>query len=426
MFTYRDDVLMCEDVALSDLATRVGTPTYVYSAGSIRQNLHELRAALVATETSIHYAVKTNSNLAVLGTLARAGAGFDIVSAGELARLLHLGVGGDRVVFAGVGKTAAELDAALHAGVACFNVESGAEIDLLSRVATQANRVARVALRVNPDVEAGGHRYIATGTSSEKFGIPTSEIPALYAHAARLPGLLPCGLHCHLGSQILDPEVYRRVAIQLAALVRDLRASGHAVEMVNLGGGLGIRYRDENPPTPRQFADAALQPLAGLKVHVMIEPGRFLVGNAGVLLTRVLRRKESSSKTFLIVDAAMNDLVRPSLYDAYHEILPLLRQSVRVLETVDVVGPVCESGDFLARDRTLRRLEADEFAAVCSAGAYGFVMSSNYNSRPRAAEVLVDGKDYRVVRDRESVEDLFRGEVDWEGVEGRLGAVARP
>jgi diaminopimelate decarboxylase len=415
VFTYHGDHLHCEDVPLAMVAAAVGTPTYVYSANRMRQNYASLRSAFANVAHSIHYAVKTNSNLAVLGTLARAGAGFDIVSTGELTRLQHLGVSGDRIVFAGVGKTAGELAAALQAGVQLINVESWAEIELLSRIATDLGRIARIALRVNPDVRAGGHRYVSTGTAADKFGIPRAEAASIYARASRLPGLQPCGLHCHLGSQILEVGVYENMARQLAALVTELRSSGEIVECVNLGGGLGIRYRDEVPPSPDQLAAAVLPCFAGFALHLRIEPGRFLVGNAGVLLACVIRRKATPSKTFLIVDAAMNDLVRPSLYGAYHEILPLQQRSDRSLEPVDVVGPVCESGDFLAHDRELARLEAGEWIAIGGAGAYGFVMSSNYNSRPRAAEVLVDGDAYQVVRRRETSSDLMRGESDWTG-----------
>ena len=414
MFTYRDDVLSCEEVSLAEVAEKIGTPAYVYSATAIRQEFHRLRAALEPLDHSIHYAVKTNSNLAVLGTLARVGSGFDIVSGGELSRLQRLGVAGDRIVFAGVGKTEAEMHLALRAGISLFNVESWEEVELLARIASDLNAVARIALRVNPDVEAGAHRYISTGTSSEKFGIPHHKVVELYARASRLPSLAPRGLHCHLGSQILDPEVFRRIAVQLARLIVELRAIGLPVESANLGGGLGIRYRDEQPPSLEDYVAAIAPPLRPLGVRILVEPGRLLVGNAGVLLTRVIRRKESPTKTFVVVDAAMNDLVRPSLYDAYHGILPVQRRMDRSLETVDVVGPVCESGDFLARQRELPRLETDEVVAVCSAGAYGFSMSSNYNSRPRAAEVLVDGAAFRIVRARERMDDLVRGEADWD------------
>ena len=425
MFKYCDEVLACEQVSLLEVAARTGTPTYVYSAAGIRQQFHRLRAALQPLDHSIHYAVKTNSNLAVLGTLARIGSGFDIVSGGELSRLQRLGVAGDRIVFAGVGKTADEMGLALRAGVGLFNVESWEEAELLARVASDLNAVARIAMRVNPDVEAGAHRYISTGTASEKFGIPYREVVELYARASRLPSLAPCGLHCHLGSQILDTEVYRQVAVRLARLIEKLRAIGLTVESANFGGGLGIRYRDEQPPPPEQYVAAIAPPLGHLGVRFLVEPGRFLVGNAGVLLTRVLRRKESSDKTFVVVDAAMNDLVRPSLYSAYHGILPLRRQIDRPVETVDVVGPVCESGDFLARARELPRLETDEIIAVCSAGAYGFSMSSNYNSRPRAAEVLVDGATHRIVRERESTDDLVRGETDWDCADRGADITAR-
>jgi len=410
---YRGDDLYCDAVRLADVAAACGTPTYIYSAASILAQLAALRRALEPVPHAICYAVKTNSNLAVLGTLARAGCGFDIVSGGELQRLLRVGVDPARIVFAGVGKTAVEMRAALAAGIGTFNLESMAEADVLSQVATELGRTAAVALRVNPDVAAGAHRYISTGTAADKFGVPASDVPECFAHLAALPGLRPVGLHCHLGSQILHLETYAAAAARLASLWRALRAAGHPLEQLNLGGGLGIRYHDETPPEPADYAAAILPIVRELGAKLVVEPGRFLVGNAGVLVSRVLYRKPAGTKRFLVVDAGMNDLVRPSLYGAHHEILPLRRQPERPDESVDLVGPICESGDFLARDRTLARLEAGEHIAVCGAGAYGFSMSSNYNSRPRAAEVLVRDAAFRVVRERETVADLWRGESDW-------------
>lgn len=410
---YRGDQLCCDDVPLASLAASYGTPTYVYSLTAILDRFASLGRALSGVRHRVCYAVKTNSNLAVLGALARAGAGFDIVSAGELARLLRVGAAPECLVYAGVGKTADEMRRALDAGVGTFNVESLAEAELLSALAAERGRTARVALRINPDVAAGGHHYIATGTSAEKFGIPMSDAVATFGRIAALPHLEPRGLHCHVGSQILDMATYGDVARVLSMLVRTLRAGGFQIDDVNIGGGLGIRYRDEVAPTPERFAAAVLPEIAGLDVRLLIEPGRYLVGNAGALLTRVLYHKSTDAKRFVVVDAGMNDLMRPSLYGAHHEILPLRQAPDGDFRSVDVVGPLCESGDFLARDRALPGVEPGEWLAICSAGAYGFAMSSNYNSRPRAAEVLVSGDQHRIVRARETYEDLMRGECDW-------------
>ncbi len=412
-FEYRADELWCEAVRLSTIATEHGTPTYVYSAASIGSRYAALDAALASVPHRICYAVKTNSNLAILGTLARAGAGFDIVSGGELHRLMRVGVDPARIVFAGVGKSADEMRAALAAGIGTFNIESRPEAEALSRVATAAGLAARVALRVNPDVQAGGHSYVATGTAAQKFGVPWTEAVEIWEYIARLPGLVPVGLHGHVGSQILDVGVYRDVAARLAELALALRSRGHSIESLNVGGGLGIRYHDEVEPDPAAFAAAVLPVVRALGVELVVEPGRFLVGNAGVLLTRVVYRKQAAGKVFVIVDAGMNDLMRPSLYDAHHEIVPLCRNAARRAIAVDVVGPLCESGDFLARGRMLPDVEAGEYLAVRGAGAYGFVMASNYNSRPRPAEVLVSGGVAALVRARESLDDLIRGEQDW-------------
>ncbi len=410
---YRGEHLCCDEVPLASLAATYGTPTYVYSLSAILERFESLGRALSSTPHRICYAVKTNSNLAILGALARAGAGFDIVSAGELARLSRVGAAPERLVFAGVGKTAEEMRQALEAGVGTFNIESLPEAELLSSLAARLQRTARVALRVNPDLAAGGHHYIATGRSTEKFGVPVAEAVGTFRRIAALPCLEPRGLHCHVGSQILEMTTYRELARLLAGLVRSLRAEGFQIEDVNIGGGLGIRYRDEEAPTPEGFAAAVLPELAGLDVRLLVEPGRYLVGNAGALVARVLYHKATESKRFVVVDAGMNDLVRPSLYGAHHEILPLRRDPLRDVLPMDVVGPLCESGDFLARNRALPRFEPGEWLAICSAGAYGFAMSSNYNSRPRAAEILVRGGMHCVVRERETYEDLMRGEHDW-------------
>jgi diaminopimelate decarboxylase len=408
-----DSELRFEDVSLRLLAHRFGTPTFVYSHSAILDQVDALRSALGEIDHEICYAVKTNANLAVLGALARAGVGFDIVSVGELDRLQRIGADLSRVVFAGVGKRPDELRQAVEAGIGLLHLESVPEAELLSAIANQCGQTVRVALRVNPDLSAGGHAYISTGTAREKFGLEQARLLDSWQHIASLPGLLPVGLHCHVGSQILDIEAHRTVATRMAALTRELRNHGQRVETLNLGGGLGIRYDQETPPGAAGFAEAVLPEVRGLGVKLYVEPGRFLVGNAGVLLSRVLYRKETSHKTFIVLDAGMNDLVRPSLYGAHHDILPLRQQGHPEWETVDVVGPICESGDFLARSRLLPHLECGDLVAICSAGAYGFTMSSNYNSRPRAAEVLLRDQRFRLVRERESLDDLVRGEREW-------------
>jgi diaminopimelate decarboxylase len=412
-FTYRDADLCCDGVRLADIAGAVGTPAYVYSESAIRQRYAELDGALASVPHRVCYAVKTNSNLAVLGALARLGAGFDIVSAGELDRLRRVRAPAERVVFAGVGKTRDEMQAALVAGIDLFNVESVPEAEALASVAAALGRRAPVALRVNPDVVAGGHRYVSTGTRGEKFGIPWADAVALYERLAADPALQLRGLHCHVGSQILALDTFHDAAARLAKLARAIRVRGLEIDTVNLGGGLGIRYHAEEPPAAEQLAAAIAPPFRGLDVRLLLEPGRSLVGNAGVLLARVLYVKENGRKTFVIVDAGMNDLVRPSLYGAHHEILPITRRADREAHPVDVVGPLCEAGDFLARDRILPLPAPGDLLAVCAAGAYGFCMSSNYNSRRRAAEVLVRDGAFRCVRDRESLDDLVRGERDW-------------
>jgi diaminopimelate decarboxylase len=417
-FTYHDDTLCCDGVRLEDVVASCGTPTYAYSARAMLAQLHALQAALAPVPHRICYAVKTNSNLAILATLARAGVGFDIVSGGELARLQHIGAPMERVVFAGVGKTAAEMHAALAAGIGMFNVESLPEAEQLSACARTVGCTATVALRVNPEIEAGAHHYIATGTGREKFGVPLAAARDTYRALAALPGLVPRGLHVHIGSQILDVSAFARTAAHVAALTRELRGAGLPVHTINLGGGLGIRYRDEASPPATVFAAAILPEVTPLGVELIVEPGRFLVGNAGVLLARVLYLKQSETKRFVVLDAGMNDLMRPSLYGAHHEILPLHRHPARAWQHADVVGPLCEAGDFLARHRRLPGLEQGESVAICSAGAYGFTMSSNYNSRPRAAEVLLRDGAYRIVRARETYADLLHGETDWPPEEG--------
>jgi len=411
-FAVRDGALHAENVPLPALADALGTPLYVYSRRALREAWQRYHHAVQGRNALICYGMKANSNLSVLREFAVLGAGFDIVSGGELARVLAIGGNSDRVVFSGVGKQDWEMRAALAAGVKCFNVESEAELQQLSRVAQALGAVAPVALRVNPDVDARTHPYISTGLKENKFGIAMGEALDVYAQAQALPGLRIVGMTCHIGSQILDVDPYLDALDKLCALIHALAQRGIALQHLDLGGGLGIRYQDETPPEPKQLVDRVFAALAahGLDhLQLVLEPGRSLVGNAGVLVTRVLSLKHTAAKNFAIVDAAMTDLMRPALYDAWHDVTPVVQREAAP-QAYDVVGPVCESGDWLARDRNLTLAQGD-LLAVLSAGAYAFTMSSQYNSRPRAAEVLVDGDQYRVVRPRETVESLFASEL---------------
>ena len=410
MFAYSDHDLYCEQTPLADVAHRVGTPAYVYSSASLLANFRSYDEAFGDLPHTICYAVKANSTLAVLALLAKAGAGFDIVSGGELFRVLKAGGDPAKVVFSGVGKTAAEVEFALDRGIHSFNCESEAELALIDAMAARRGVKAAFAIRVNPDVDASTHPYISTGLSQHKFGIAIAEAAAVYERARSLSHLSAEGVSCHIGSQILDPSPILEAVDKVLALARALRASGLPVRSVDLGGGLGIAYHaGEEAPAIRQFIESLKARLLESGFSVMLEPGRSIAAPAGVLLTRVLYRKKSGAKEFVVVDAAMNDLIRPSLYSAHHEIIPLRKSPLPPI-TADVVGPVCETGDFLARGRHMANVMPGDFLAVCSAGAYGFVQSSNYNSRPRAPEVLVDGATYRVVRERESYADLVRGE----------------
>ena len=398
------------EVRLSDVADRAGTPTYVYNLAIVRARYRTLDAALAPVPHRICFAVKANANLAVLRTLARLGAGADIVSGGELRRALAAGFSPARVVFSGVGKSDAELEAAAAAGVGHIHVESGAELEALTRVVERHGRPLRLGIRVNPDVTADTHPYIATGRGGIKFGVPFDQVLPLARAVAGHPLLTLDTLAMHIGSQILDARPYREGVGQLIELASACRAAGiDTITSLDIGGGLGIRYRDETPLEPAALLEAVLPAVQASGLSLALEPGRYLTGPAGVLLTEVLSRKHSGGKDLVVVDAGMNDLVRPSHYSAYHEIVEL-EVSGRPAAPVDVVGPVCETGDFLALDRTLPALERGERLAVLGAGAYGFVMSSNYNSRPRAAEVVVDGADWRIARPRETLDDLLRAE----------------
>ena len=423
-FSYINGALHCEGVDLEEVAARFGTPAYVYSASTIRNNFRSLDLALKPVDHLICYAMKANSNLAILDLLAEEGAGFDIVSAGELFRVLKAGGRADGCTFAGVGKTVDEIAYALKEGVYCFNVESEPELSRINEVAGSLGLVAPIALRVNPDVDAQTHKFISTGKSQNKFGIGLDRAVEVYARAAALPHLKIRGIQTHIGSQILEPGPFAETARKLAALVSEIQAR-HGIEFFSIGGGIGIVYdaalasgdpewwRSTSHPrriTPEDYANAILPVLAPLGLKILFEPGRFLVGNAGVLLTTVQYVKKTPGKTFTIVDAAMNDLIRPALYEGWHEIVPL-KASSGPLAPMDVVGPVCESGDFFAQDRKLPPLAEGDRIALLSAGAYGFVMSSNYNSRPQLPEVLVDGSNVQLIRKRQSLEDLIAGEV---------------
>jgi diaminopimelate decarboxylase len=409
---YRDRALYCDDVPLADIAAKAGTPCYVYSARTILENFRAYDAAFGAQPHTVCYAVKANSNQGVLKLLAEAGAGFDIVSGGELYRVLQAGGDPKKIVFSGVGKTAPEIDAALTAGIYVFNCESEPELALIDALAHRHGIQARVAMRVNPDVDAATHHYISTGRLAHKFGIDISEAEGVYERACQYENLLLEGVSCHIGSQLMNPEPVMEAVDRVLNLIDRLRMKGFDIRHADLGGGLGVAYKPEDAtPAICTFIGKMCERLKDHGLHAMIEPGRSIVGAAGVLLSRVLYRKTTGDKQFVVIDAAMNDLIRPALYSAYHEILPL-RETGAQSTKVDVVGPVCETGDFLAKDRELAEVMPGDMVAICTAGAYGFVQSSNYNSRPRAAEVLVEEDSWRVIRKRETYEDLVRGEVE--------------
>ncbi|BAN51220.1 diaminopimelate decarboxylase [Metapseudomonas resinovorans] len=407
-FSYRDGELFAEGVALSDIAARFGTPTYVYSRAAIEAGYNAYADALAGTPSMVCYAVKANSNLGVLNLLARLGAGFDIVSSGELERVLAAGGAPKRIVFSGVGKSRDDMRRALEAGVYCFNVESRNELERLQNVAAAMEVKAPVSLRVNPDVDAGTHPYIATGLKENKFGISIDEAEAVYAQAASLPNLDVIGVDCHIGSQLTSLAPFLDALDRLLDLIDRLGERGIAIRHLDLGGGLGVRYRDEQPPLPGEYIQAVRQRLQGRNLELLFEPGRSIVANAGVLLTQVEYLKHTEHKDFAVIDAAMNDLIRPALYEAWMDVVPV-QPHPGIERTYDLVGPICETGDFLARERNLVLAEGD-LLAIRSAGAYGFVMSSNYNTRGRAAEVLVDSEQAFEVRRREMIEDLYAGE----------------
>lgn len=405
-FEYHAGRLHCEQVPLERIADEVGTPAYVYSERTLHRHVRVFDEAFESVPHLICYAVKANSNINILRRFAEWGTGFDIVSGGELFRVLRAGGSPEKVIFSGVGKTVEEIRYALDSGILFFNIESSAEMDLIHGVARQANKRARVSIRANPDIDARTHPYISTGTQKNKFGVSLSEARELYRNLRQLSNVDVVGVSCHIGSQITEMGPFEEALASIRQFVLELQAEGLALKYLDFGGGLGIPYNAEEPPSPAIYAASVARATGDLGIQLVLEPGRVIAGNAGILLTRVLLKKNQSAKKFLIVDAAMNDLIRPALYGSHHQLWPVREENNK--EKVDVVGPVCESADFIARDRDVAVLHAGELLAVMSAGAYGFSLSSNYNSRPRVAEVLVNGDSYQVIRKRESYEDLIR------------------
>ncbi len=407
-FAHKGGVLYAEDVPVPKIAAEVGTPFYCYSTATLTRHYRVFDEAFAGLDHLICYSLKANSNQAVVATLARLGAGADVVSEGELRRALAAGIPAEKIVFSGVGKTARELAFALDSRIACFNVESEPELELLASLATSRNVVAPVSIRINPDVDARTHEKISTGRKENKFGVPFDRAREIYARAAKMPGIRVVGIDTHIGSQLTELTPFDNAFGLISELVVELRADGHAIEHVDLGGGLGIPYRDDEaaPPLPTAYADIVRKHMNKIGCRVIFEPGRLIAGNAGILVAQVIYVKEGGDRTFVIVDAAMNDLVRPTLYDAWHRIGPVIESGAPEI-VCDVVGPICESGDFLARGRTLQRPAAGDLLAVYSAGAYGAVQAGTYNSRLLVPEVLVNGKDYAVVRPRQSYDELI-------------------
>ena len=407
---YQSGRLVSEQVDVASLAERFGTPTYVYSQSTILGNLRRLQGELAEIPSLLCYSVKANFNLRILGLLREAGAGFDVVSGGELARVVKVGADPSSIVFSGVGKTAAEVDAGLAAGILMFNVESAGELEVIEARARASGKRAGIAIRINPDVEAETHPYISTGQHIHKFGVPKDRAIELYRRAAVSEPLRIRGIACHIGSQILDVEPYWKALDEVLGVASALSALGVAVEYLDLGGGFGIRYLDESPLDFDRLTSGVAARLRATSYRLILEPGRFLVGGAGLLLARVLYVKRNSQKNFVVVDAGMNDLVRPALYGSYHEIIPV-KECPGETFRADVVGPLCETGDFLAQDRELANVQGGDLVAILTAGAYGYALASNYNSRPRPAEVLVHGAEFELIRRRETLDDLFATEV---------------
>ncbi|WP_427982032.1 diaminopimelate decarboxylase [Agarivorans sp.] len=408
-FSYQNEHLYAEQCSVADLANTYGTPLYVYSRATIERHWQAFDKAAGERPHLICYAVKANSNLAVLNLMARMGSGFDIVSGGELARVIQAGGDPSKVVFSGVGKTEAEIATALEQGIYCFNVESEPELDRISKVAQDLGKLAPISLRINPDIDAGTHPYISTGLKENKFGIAIERAAEAYAYAASLPGLQVVGLDCHIGSQLTEIAPFVEAIDKLLALIDQLAEQGIVIEHLDVGGGLGVNYDQETPPEPADYAQALAERLGDRPLKLLFEPGRAIMANAGILVSKVEFLKISESKNFAIVDAAMNDLIRPSLYSAWQRIVPVIKRPELSARSYDVVGPICETGDFLGKDRELA-IQQDDYIAVRSSGAYGFTMSSNYNSRCRAAEVMVDGEQAHLVREREELASLWAGE----------------
>ncbi len=412
-FDYVQNELHCEEVPIRKICEDVGTPVFVYSKGTLERHFQVFREPFLPVDHLICYSMKANSNLAVLRVFADLGGGVDIVSGGELYRAMKAGVDPARIVYSGVGKTTVEMDAALSAGILMFNVESEEELETLNERAKALGKVARVALRVNPDVDPKTHPKISTGLRKNKFGIDSSLALDIYRRAKDMSAIAPVGVDCHIGSQLTQLSPFLEAADKLVEMIDKLRSEGIGIEYLDIGGGLGIPYDQEEPPSPEAYGTAVIDQVKHLGVKLILEPGRVLVGNAGVMVTNILYRKKGPEKNFVIVDAAMNDLIRPTLYEAHHSVLPVSKRPEGVPSekvTADLVGPICESGDFLAQAREIEVPEQGELLAVMSAGAYGFSMASNYNSRPRAAEILVEGGTYHIIRNRETYEDLIRGE----------------
>lgn len=409
-FKYKNNILRCEDISLERIAEEVGTPAYVYSYNTLRNHFRVFDKAFKEIPHLICFSVKANSNLAILRLFAKEGGGADIVSGGELYRALKAGIKPDKIVYAGVGKTRDEIAFALRKGILMFNVESNQELVLINTVAKEMGKRARVALRVTPEIDPVTHPYITTGLKKDKFGISIHKAIGEYRFAATLSNIDVVGIHKHIGSQLTEVHPFVEALKKIVTLVEELKGIGIDIRYINVGGGLGITYNEEEPPHPEELADALVPLIKGTGCTIIFEPGRVIVGNAGILLTKVLYTKEGDGKRFIIVDAGMNDLIRPSLYKAYHEIVPVVKKSREKILS-DVVGPICESGDFLAKDRMLPEVRPDELLSVMSAGAYGFTMSSNYNSRRRVAEVIVRGREYHLIRRREEYRDLIKGEM---------------
>lgn len=407
-FDYRDNLLYVESVPLSHIAQTFGTPCYVYSRKVLVEAYQAFDTAFADQDHLICYAVKANANIAILNLLARLGSGFDIVSGGELQRVLKAGGDPRKIVFSGVGKNAEEMRLALATNILCFNVESEAELITLNQVASEMNQIASVSLRVNPDVDAKTHPYISTGLKENKFGIPIDDAERIYTSSQQLTHIRFTGLDCHIGSQLTELGPFAQASDRILNLVNRIKAKGIEIEHLDLGGGLGIRYQREEPPSINAYVESLCANTSQLNKRILIEPGRSLIGNAGILLTRIEYLKQTPDKNFAIVDAAMNDLMRPALYDAYHEILPIIKKAASE-KTYQVVGPVCETGDFLGHDRKLNSRKGD-ILAVMSSGAYGMSMSSNYNTRPRAAEIMVDGDKFHLIRERETIDHLIATE----------------